>query len=198
MRTKARCLAAVSSGIPVVSISSPPESHGVGSCSSEMWTQRTGAPAPVAPAARPRSSSSSRLWTVSTILLGDYLVPGLAENLPQHLVDLFELRRVGDQRRRQLDHRVAAVVGAADQPVAVELAGDEAAQQPLRLVVVEGLLRIPVLDQLDRLEEAGAAHVADDRQVAQALQHLPELALLRQHVAAEVLALVDVEVGHRD
>ncbi len=42
---KARCLAALSSGMPVVSISSPPESHGVGSSSSEMWTQRTGASA---------------------------------------------------------------------------------------------------------------------------------------------------------
>ena len=29
----------------MVSISSPPESHGVGSSSSEMWTQRTGAAA---------------------------------------------------------------------------------------------------------------------------------------------------------
>ena len=54
------------------------------------------------------------------------------------------------------------------------------------------------LDQLDRVEEAVAADVADDRDVAQAVEHRPELALLAQHVAAEVLALEDVEVGHRD
>ena len=35
--------------MPVVSISSPPESHGVGSSSSEMWTQRTGDSAALAP-----------------------------------------------------------------------------------------------------------------------------------------------------
>ncbi len=106
--------------------------------------------------------------------------------------------RVGDQRRRQLDHRVAAVVSAADQPALVELAGEEAAQQPLRLLVVEALLGLLVLDQLDRVEVAGAAHVADDRQLIEGLQHLPELALLGADVAAEVLALEDVEVGHRD
>ena len=94
--------------------------------------------------------------------------------------------------------RVAAVVGAADQAAAVELAGEEAAQQLLGLLVVEALLRLLVLDQLDRVEVAGAAHVADDRQVVQALEHLAELALLGEHVAAEVLALEDVEVGHRD
>ena len=86
----------------------------------------------------------------------------------EHVVDLFELLGVGDQRRRQLDHRVAAVVGAADQPALVELAGEEAAQQLLGLLVVEALLRLLVFDQLDRVEVAGAAHVADDRQVVQA------------------------------
>ncbi len=58
----------------------------------------------------------------------------------QDVVDLFELLGVGDQRRRQLDDRVAAVVGAADQAALVELAGEEAAQQVLRLIVVEALL----------------------------------------------------------
>ena len=126
-------------------------------------------------------------------------LPGLGEHGAQDVVDLFELLGVGDQRRRQLDDRVAAVVGAADQPALVELAGEEAAQQLLGLLVVEALLRLLVFDQLDRVEVAGAAHVADDRQVVQAspasARNSPSLA---QHVAAEVLALEDVEVGHRD
>ena len=43
----------------------------------------------------------------------------------------------------ELDDRVAAVVGAADQPPLEELAGEEAAQQPLGLLVVEALLASP-------------------------------------------------------
>src|SRR4051794_6352039 len=134
-----------------------------------MWTQRTGAAAALAPAASSRSSSSSRLWTVSTWLLADdsflsrssraavpapsgrapvHLVPGLGEDAVEDVVDLFELLGVGDQRRRQLHHRVAAIVGAADQTALVELAGEEAAQQPLGLLVVEALFRFLVFDQL--------------------------------------------------
>jgi hypothetical protein len=116
----------------------------------------------------------------------------------EDVVDLFELLGVGDQRWRQLDHRITAVVGAADQAAAVELAGEEAAQQVLGLLVVEALLGFLVLDQLDRVEVAGAAHVTDDRQVGEALEHLAELALLGEDVARQVLLLVDVEVGHRD
>ena len=106
--------------------------------------------------------------------------------------------RVGDQRRRELDHGVAAVVGAADQAVLVQLAGHEAAQQLLALLVAEALLGLLVLDQLERVEVARAAHVADDRQVLlELVEHAAELGLLLAHVAAEVLALEDVEVGHR-
>src|SRR4051794_29487978 len=122
MRTKARCLAAVSSGMPVVSINSPPESHGVGSCSSEICTQRTGASALSAPVASSRSSSSKRLPTVSTRApspVCDHLVPRLGEDAGQDVVDFLELLGVGDQRRGELDHRVAAIVGAADQPALV-------------------------------------------------------------------------------
>src|ERR1700709_2313015 len=110
-RTKERCLAAVESGIPVVSISSPPESHGVGASRSEMWAQRTGA------AGAPRPPA-------------DALIPGLGEHAAEHVVDLFELLGIGDQRRRQLHDRVAAIVCTADQPALVELAGEEAAHQP--------------------------------------------------------------------
>ena len=48
------------------------------------------------------------------------------------------------------------------------------------------------------MEEAGAADVADDRDVAQLLEHAAELALLAQHVPAEVLLLEDLEVAQRD
>ena len=185
--------------MPVVSISSPPESHGVGSSSSEMWTQRTGDSAACVPATRSRPSSSRRLWTVSIQAAYRRIrCPASASTSRRTVVDFLELLGVRDQRRRELDDRVAAVVGAADQAAAVELAGEEAAQQLLGLLVVEALLGVLVLDQLDRLEVAGAAHVADDRQVAEAVEHPAELALLGEDVAGEVLALEDVEVGHRD
>ena len=41
--------------------------------------------------------------------------PGLGEDTSQDLLDLVELGLVADQRWRDLDHRVAAVVGPADQ-----------------------------------------------------------------------------------
>src|SRR5205807_5185797 len=94
----------------------------------------------------------------------------LGQGAAQDLLDLGELLAPCDQRRRELDHRVAAVVGAADQPAAVELPGQEAAQQPLRLVGCEPLLGALVLYELDRLEVARAADVADDRDVAKALE----------------------------
>ena len=83
-------------------------------------------------------------------------------------------RLADDQRRRELDDRVAAVVGAAVEPGVEQRLGQEAAQQPLALVVVEGLAGGLVLDQLDPVEEALAADVADDRQVEQLLQRRPE------------------------
>src|SRR5205814_1686114 len=117
-----------------------------------------------------RLLSAARLPTVSTrqsssASVMDDPVPGLREDLPEDRVDLLELLRVGDQRRRELDDGIAAVVGAADQPAPVELAGEEAAQQLLRLRVVERLLRLLVLDELDRLEVARPANVADDREL---------------------------------
>ena len=101
-------------------------------------------------------------------------VPGLGEHLAQDLLDLVEVRLVADQRRGELDDRVAAVVGTAVEPALEERLGQEAAQQPLGLGVVEGLLGRLVLDQLDPVEVAVAADVADDRQVVQLLQRRPE------------------------
>src|SRR5688500_14236890 len=145
--------------MPVVSRSSPPDSHGVGSGSSEMCTQRTGASAPSSPAASSSPVSATRARTVSIGSLApppgasprrsvpDDPVPGLGQHLAQDPVDDLELLAVRNQRRRQLDHGVAAVVGPADQAVLVELAGHEAAQELLALLVAEALLGLLVLDQ---------------------------------------------------
>jgi hypothetical protein len=64
--------------------------------------------------------------------------------------------RAAGQGRGKLDHRVAAVVGAADQAGVEQRVRQEAAQQPLRLGVAERLLGVLVLDQLDAVEVAVA------------------------------------------
>ena len=63
--TNARSSSSPSIWSPVVSSSSPPDSHGVGSGSSVMWTQRTGVAAAGCPAASSSPSPSTRLPTVS-------------------------------------------------------------------------------------------------------------------------------------
>ena len=52
-----------------------------------------------------------------------------ASTSPRIDVDLVELRLARDERRRDLDHRVAAVVGAADQPRVEEARREVAAQE---------------------------------------------------------------------
>src|SRR5215217_8799604 len=124
--------------MPVVSSSSPPETQGVGSSSSEMWTQRTAFSRPASPATTRTSRSrirSPRASIPSGSAAQVEAVAGLLEHRSQHGVDLVELLRARDQRRGQLDHRVAAVVGAADQAVLVDLGGQEAAQEPLALLL---------------------------------------------------------------
>ena len=149
------------------------------------WTAFSGHPAD--PGARGRARSAG----------GQRIDHGLGEHAAQDLLDLVELGLADDQRRRELDHRVAAVVGPAVQAGVEQRLGEEAAQQPLGLVVVEGLLGGLVLDELDPVEVAVAAHVADDRQVEQLLQRRAEGALVAPHVRVEALALEDVEVGQR-
>ena len=95
---------------------------------------------------------------------------GLGQHLAQDLLHLVEVLLVADQRGSELDDRVATVVGAAVEARVVQRLGQEAAQQLLRLLVVEGLLGVLVLDQLDAEEVAVAADVADDRQVLELLQ----------------------------
>src|SRR3954449_6897021 len=197
-----RCAFALSRSRPVVSSSSPPDSHGVGSRSSEMWTQRTGTSRFCSPARTATSRSPSTSRTVSTACASlsavEHPAGGLLEDRPQDGLHLLELLGAGDERRRELDDRVAAVVGAADEAAAEELAGEEAAQQRLGLLGAEGLARLAILDELDRVEVAGAADVADDLDVAQRLEHRAEVGLVLTDVLEQALALEDVEVRHRD
>src|SRR5947209_1873103 len=120
--------------MPVVSSTSPPDSQGVGSASSQMCTQRTGSSSAPAPASSRMSRPSSRSATVSTRSPDDlHALARLGQHTAEDLLDLRELLRSGDQRGRELDHRVAAVVGPADEPPPVQLAGQETAQQRLGL-----------------------------------------------------------------
>src|SRR6266545_2456497 len=134
-----------------------------------------------------------RLWTVAR----GRLAAAAAEHPAQDPFDLVEVLLAADQRGCELDHRVAAVVGAADQALLEQARREVAPQQPLALVVVEGLAGHLVLDQLDPVEVALAAHVADDRQVQQLLQGGAEAVLVGADVAEQVLALEQLEVGQR-
>ena len=67
-------------------------------------------------------------------------------------------------------------------PALEERGREEAAQQRLALGVVERLLRLLVLHELERVEEAGAAHVADDRRGRGASRARAEDALVLAHV----------------
>src|SRR5262249_48918185 len=141
MNSRWRC--GVSRARPVVSSSSPPESHGVGSSSSEMCTQRTGMSSPASPASRLTSTSSRISRTVSIELAGMQRAPRrLLEHGPQHALDLLELLGPRDQRRRELHDRVAAVVGAADEAAGEHLRREVAAQERLALLVAEVLLGV--------------------------------------------------------
>ena len=136
-----------------------------------------------------------RPWVRPAVLVAQRIDQASVRTRAQRLLDHVELGLADDQRRRELDDRVAAVVGPAVQAGVEQRLGQEAAQQPLGLVVVEGLLGGLVLDQLDAVEVPGAAYVADDRQVGQLLQRRPERALVGLHVGVDALALEDVEVG---
>src|SRR5215217_3885555 len=113
-RTNSRWRLSVSSWMPVVSRSSPP----VASSS-------------------PISDTSP--LTVSIGSVAHDPVPRLGEHLAQDAIDDLELLAVRDQRRRELDDRVSAIVRAADQAVLEELSGHEAAEQLLALLVGEAL-----------------------------------------------------------
>ena len=66
----------------------------------------------------------------------------LGEDLAEDADDLVELGLTGDERRRDLQHRVAAVVRAADQARVEERVRQVAAQELLALLVRERLTRV--------------------------------------------------------
>src|SRR5713101_557161 len=79
--------------------------------------------------------------------------PGLGEDLAECPCDDVEFPLRCDQRRRDLDDGVAAVVRAADQTLLEQAGREEAAQQRLALVFREGLTGLLVLDELECVEE---------------------------------------------
>ena len=64
--------------------------------------------------------------------------PRFGQHVAQRGGDEVDLLLATDERRRQLHHGIAPVVGPADQPGLEQGSGKKAAQQPLGLVVVEG------------------------------------------------------------
>src|SRR3954453_6397935 len=95
------------------------------------------------------------------------LPPCVGEHFAENSHHLGELLRACDERRRDLDDGIAAVVGAADQPPLEQLRRQEAAQRGLGLLVRERLARLLVLPELERPQVAGTAQVADDVEVEQ-------------------------------
>ena len=75
----------------------------------------------------------------------------------------------------------------------------EAAQERLALLVAEGLARLLVLDELERVEEPGPAQVADDRQVEQLRRASGGSSpAFSAHVLDDALAAHDLDVLERD
>src|ERR1700678_23451 len=124
--------------------------------------------------------------------------PRLGQHLAQRRRDEVDLLLAADERRRELDDRVPAVVGAADETGFEERAGQVAAQQALRLLFVEGEARLLVLDELDPVEEPGAAYVAHDREVVEPLQRRAEGRFGRPYMLEDLLPLEHIEVGQGD
>src|SRR5919106_5234419 len=125
-------------------------------------------------------------------------LPRLGEDVAENGDDLVELLLLGHERRRDLDDGVAAIVGAADEPALEEAGREEAAQQALALLVVERLARLLVLDELERVEEAGPAQVARDREIEELRERAAKRLLLLGHVLDDPLPLHDLDVLERD
>jgi hypothetical protein len=128
--------------------------------------------------------------------------PHLTLSLGQHLAedarDLVELGLSGDERRRDLDDGIAAVVGTADEAGVEQRVREIPAEEALALLVRERLARLLVLDQLERIEEPGPTQVPDDREVEKLSERGPEGVLVFPDVLDDPLALDDVDVLERD
>src|SRR3954451_3492791 len=126
-------------------------------------------------------------------------VPRLVEHLAQDSDHLVELLRPGDEGRGELRARLAAVVEAHVDPELPRPRKEEPLDQLVPLGRGEGLLRLLVLDELERVEVAVAAHVADHRVLLeQDLAALPEAAHVLLHASDEVFSLEDRQVRQRD
>src|ERR687891_577600 len=154
---------------------------------------------PPASTQSPPTKFCSVLTVVATAPLPSDPFPRLVQHLAHDADHLVELLRPGDERRRELCAGLAAVVEAH---VDAELARPRRQERLDEVVALGGrerLLRLLVLHELERVEVAVAAHVADHRVlgeelVATRLQLGPEP--LRP--PDEVLPLEDLEVGERD
>src|SRR5437764_562283 len=113
----------------------------------------------------------------------------------RHLVEL-SLRR--DERRRDLDHGVAAIVGSADEAFLEQSVREETSKQLLALLVGERLARLLVLHELDRVEEPSPPQVADDREVDELRERRAEGVLVRENVLVDPLPLHDLDVLERN
>src|SRR4051812_9307638 len=97
------------------------------------------------------------------------LVGGRGQAAAEDGLDLVELVLARHERRRELHHRVAAVVGPADQALLEQHGREEAAQHRLALLLGEVRLGLGIGHQLEGEEVPRAADVADDRKVPEAL-----------------------------
>src|SRR5271155_3170183 len=96
-----------------------------------------------------------------------------------HEVDIGPRR---DQWWRELDDGVAAVVRATDESASEHLGGDVTTEESFGVLAGPRLLGLLVLHEFHAPEVAGAAHVADDRNVLQVQEALAEVVLVAQHV----------------
>lgn len=126
-----------------------------------------------------------------------HVLAGIAQDVGQSGDDVVEQRGVADQRRRDLQHRIATVVAAGDEPRLAQPSRQERAQQLVSLGLVEPG-SVGVLDQLHSPEESGAPHIADDRQIEQPQQPVAQTICLRANVLQHVLPLHDLDVAQRD
>src|SRR5262249_31437985 len=150
--------------------------------------------------ARPRAAAQARPGAPPRATRASVLdpLPGFLEHAAEDPHELVELRFAGHERRRDLDHRIAAVVGTTDQAAFEQLRRKKVTQQTLRLAFREPLPRLLVLDELERVEATGAAEVARDGQLQELFELRAVHPLPRADAVDDPLALHDLDVLERD